>query len=84
MFNKVTIITPITMIVVIEMTLIIEILNTILLPFSWVNGLVDECIPWLNIMGFERPKGYATPTSLQWKPSFHGTSIMIHKKKHVN
>jgi hypothetical protein len=73
----VTIITPITMIVVIEMALTTKILNIILFPFSWVNGLFDECIPWLSIMGFERPKGHATPNSLQWKPSFHGTSIVI-------
>jgi hypothetical protein len=40
----VTIITPITMIVVIEMALTTKILNIILFPFSWVNGLFDECI----------------------------------------
>ncbi len=66
------------MIVVIEMALTTKILNIILFPFSWVNGLFDECIPWLNIMGFERLKGHAAPNSLQRKPSFHGTSIMIH------
>lgn len=73
------------MIVVIEMALTTEIFNTILLPFSWVNVLFNECIPWLSIMGFERPKGHdATPTSLQWKPSFHGTPFVIHQKRHLN
>jgi hypothetical protein len=74
----VTIIIPITMIVVIEMASTAKTFNTIIFPFSWVNGLFDECIIWLNIMGFERYKRHARPTSLQWKPSFHGTSIVIH------
>ncbi len=56
---------PITMIVVMEMASTAKILNTIVFPFSWVNGLFDECIPWLSIMGFERPKRHATQFTME-------------------